>query len=199
MNQEASSPRRARSSDASATEDSAAEAGQRVAARRPLYSVAQVQHLLKVEFQRAQRYGYPLACVLVSVDQLGDVRDRGGYEAKERVLDALVALVSSCTRASDFLGRTADDRLLVIVPHTQSAGLRRLTERLIAAAHARASFGAALGASGAGADGRLTLSIGWAATDAGAHAFHDALLARAEAAHADAAARGGDRAEGPAS
>ncbi len=164
--------------------------GKSDAARRPLYSVAQIQHLLRVEFQRAQRYGYPLACLLVSVDQLGDVRDRGGYEAKERVLDGIVNLVSNCTRASDFLGRTADDRLLVVVPHTAGDGLRRLTARLLAAAHASQSAHES-------SSGRLTLSIGWASTDSGSFAFHDALLARAEAAHADAVTRGGDRAEGP--
>lgn len=196
MTQDASPSRRAADLGSSGSDRPAASGP---APRRTLYSVAQSQHLLKVEFQRSQRYGYPLACVLVSIDQLGDVRDRGGYEAKERVLDALVALVSSCTRASDFLGRTADDRLLLLVPHTPSAGMKRLSERLLAAAHARSSLGASVGGTSGAANGRLTLSIGWAATDAGSFAFHDALLSRAEAAHADAVTRGGDRAEGPAS
>jgi diguanylate cyclase (GGDEF)-like protein len=163
------------------------------AERRALYSVAQIQHLLRVEFQRAQRYAYPLSCLLVSVDQLGDVRDRGGYEAKERVLESIVQLVSSCTRASDFLGRTADDRLLVVVPHTGRDGLGRLAARLIAAAHASQASRPLHEA----AAGRLTLSVGWAATDAGSFAFHDALLSRAEAAHSDAVTQGGDRAQGP--
>ncbi|MBI5364078.1 MAG: diguanylate cyclase [Planctomycetes bacterium] len=151
--------------------------------RRALYSVAQIQHLLRVEFQRAQRYGYPLACLVLSIDQLGTVRDRLGYEAKEQVFDAVARLVHSRTRASDFLGRTADDRLLLVVPHTTAAGLAILCDRLVAETRAR-DFGDA---------GRITLSIGWAELGGARAAFHDELLARAEAAHADSNAAGGDQ------
>lgn len=164
------------------TESTRAQGGE----RRALYSVAQIQHILRVEFQRARRYGYPLACLIVSVDQLGSVRDRLGYEAKEQVLEAIVDLLHRGTRASDFLGRTADDRLLVVVPHTDANGVRVLGERLLAETRALALEGL----SGAG---RLTLSVGWAEAGAASVAYHDELLALAEAAHADASAQGGDQ------
>lgn len=153
--------------------------------RRALYSVAQIQHLLRVEHQRAQRYRYPLACLIVSIDQLGSVRDRLGYESKEQVLESVVTLLQHGLRASDFLGRTADDRLLVVVPHTGAAGMRQLGERLLAEARALTPLQAEVG--------RLSLSLGWAATDGAPQAYHDMLLADAETAHAEAVALGGDR------
>lgn len=160
--------------------------------RRALYSVAQIQHILRTEFHRAQRYRYPLACLVLSVDPLGEIRDRLGYDAKEAVLDAIVALVTRTTRASDFLGRTADDRLLAIVPHTDAAGAATLSTRLVEGARVLEPLRAL-------ASPRLTLSLGFAATDGSPVSYHDELLAAAEAAHAEAASLGGDRWRAPGS
>src|SRR5438552_11911730 len=94
----------------------------RPAAPRGLFSVAQIQHILRVEFARAQRYRYALACLMISVDQLESLRDLCGYEIKEQVLESVVGLLQNATRTSDFLGRTADDRLAVLIPHTPKEG-----------------------------------------------------------------------------
>jgi diguanylate cyclase (GGDEF)-like protein len=152
---------------------------------RSLFSVSQIQHVLRVEFGRAQRYRYPLSVVVVAIDQLGAVRDRRGFEAKESVIESVVRLLSEVTRTSDYLGRTPDDRLLAVVPHTDAAGMRSLAERLLSGARTLAVPDAA--------GERLTLSIGATTTSAGDPLFHDVLLVAAEAAQAEAAAAGGDR------
>ena len=153
---------------------------------RGLYSVAQIHHILRVEFHRALRHHYPLSCFVLAVDGLEVYRDRQGYEAKERVLDGVVELLREATRSSDHLGRTADDRLLAVVPHTDAAGARALAERLLRSARgrkfARLPEPFALG-----------LSIGTASTSDGEETFHDALLAHAESALAEAVAAGGNR------
>jgi diguanylate cyclase (GGDEF)-like protein len=155
-------------------------------APRGLFSVAQIQHVLRVEFGRAQRYRYPLVCLLVGVDQLGSLRDRFGYEIKEEALGAVVSLLQKSTRSSDFLGRTADDRLMAVIPHTPIAGARSLAERL-----RRAVSGIEI----ARAQGAMpiTLSLGLSSNQAEGLLYFDALLAAAEAALADASAAGGDR------
>ena len=81
------------------------------ASERSLFSLTQIQHLMRVEFNRAQRYDYPIVCLMISVDRLGHLRDLYGYEAKEEIIDEVVALLKAQTRSSDFLGRMADDRL----------------------------------------------------------------------------------------
>lgn len=155
-------------------------------APRGLLSVAQIQHVLRVEFGRAQRYRYPLVCLLVAIDQLGSLRDRYGYEVKEEVLAAVVQLLQKSTRSSDFLGRTADDRLMAVIPHTPLAGARALAERLRRGAReleiARARESAP-----------ITLSLGLSSNQPDGILYFDALLSAAESALAEASAAGGDR------
>jgi diguanylate cyclase (GGDEF)-like protein len=153
---------------------------------RGLFSVAQIQHVLRVEFDRAQRYDYPLACMQIAVDQLGSVRDRFGYDVKEEIMDAVVELLRQATRSSDFLGRTADDRLMAVIPHTDADGARRMGTRLIEAARARRfSEHKDLGP--------ITLSIGVSVNVRTKAMYFDSLLESAEAALSDAIGGGGDR------
>ncbi|MCY2961681.1 MAG: diguanylate cyclase [Planctomycetota bacterium] len=161
------------------------ETSTRPADGRRLFSVAQIQHVLRTEFGRSQRYKYPLAVLVVAVDQLGAIRDRRGYESKEAVVEGVVKLLFESTRSSDFLGRTPDDRLMAVVPHTDEAGARTLAERLLAGARALAV--------GDAAGERFTLSIGATSTRDGEPLFPDVLLTAAEAAQADAVSAGGDR------
>tara|TARA_R110002126_G_scaffold151471_5_gene298507 strand:- start:2754 stop:3263 length:510 start_codon:yes stop_codon:yes gene_type:complete len=157
-------------------------------ADRSLFSLAQIQHLIRVEFNRAQRYGYPLCCMMIAVDRLGHLRDLYGYESKESILDSVVDLLKRETRVSDFLGRLADDRLLAVVPHTGPDGGWILAERLVQSCHGL-SFQS---------DGRqiaVTLSIGVAYSDGNEVMFFDALLGASEDALQAATTGGGDRAE----
>jgi diguanylate cyclase (GGDEF)-like protein len=171
------------------TETSPQPAGQRTsmpAEERGLYSVAQIQHLLRIEFARAQRYAYPLSCMLLAVDQLDTLRDLHGYEFKEQVLERLVDLLKRATRSSDFLGRTADDRLVLLLPHTQPQGARSLGERLI-------ENSGVLSSELGGNVARVSVSIGLASLQGEDVLFHDALYRGAELALEEAVAAGGGR------
>src|SRR6188472_3551110 len=96
-----------------------------------LFSLSQIMHLMRVEFGRAQRYGYPLSVLVIGVDRLGHLRDLYGYDAKEAILDEVARLLQAETRTCDFLGRMLDDRLLAVVPHTDVDGARILAQRLL--------------------------------------------------------------------
>lgn len=156
---------------------------------RSLFSLAQIQHLIRVEFHRAQRYGYPLSCLLVGIDRLGHLRDLYGYESKEAIVEEVVEMLKRETRTSDFLGRLADDHLLVVVPHTGEDGAARMVQRLLEAARALQFE----------SDGRtmeVSLSIGVGATSGGDDVlFFDSLLEAAEAGLESAQAAGGNRGE----
>ncbi len=99
-----------------------------------LFSPEDVKRLMRVEFERAQRYKYPLACFLIAVDRLDRLHDLYGVECKDTILRSLGELTRSETRASDMLGVMLDDRLLVMIPHTPPAGARALAKRLLDAA-----------------------------------------------------------------
>jgi len=153
---------------------------------RQLFSLAQIQHLMRVEFNRAQRYDYPVACMMIAIDRLGHLRDLYGYEAKEEILDAVVALLKSETRTSDFIGRMADDRLLAVIPHTGASGTERLAERILSGARA-------IEFTSEGRTIQVTLAIGAAHNTAGDTLFFDAMLQAAGEALDAATTAGGDR------
>jgi diguanylate cyclase (GGDEF)-like protein len=148
-------------------------------------SLAQIQHLMRVEFSRAQRYGYPIVCLVVAVDGLGPLRDEFGYEVKEAVLDELTTLLHVQTRGSDFLGRLPDDRFMIVVPHSEPGRVQILAERLVVGA--REIDLPQLGGAG------LTLSVGGSWMTKGETLFFDDLLRTAQQCLAEARAAGGDR------
>ena len=151
-----------------------------------LFSLAQILHLMRVEFARSQRYGYPLACLLLAIDGLGHVRDVHGYDSKQSVLDEVTRQLQATTRSCDFLGRLMDDRLLAVVPHTGPEGSRALGERLLAAVRG-------LVFDGQGVRLPITISIGATCSSGAQTLFFDALLEAAEGALAEATRGGGDR------
>ncbi len=153
---------------------------------RSLFSLAQIQHLMRVEFRRAQRYRYPIVCMVMAIDRLGHLRDLYGYDAKEEILERVIQLFKTQTRSSDFLGRMADDRLLAVVPHTDVAGAQTMAARIIegitnldfASDDRKIRVSVTLGISHAGGDQAL---------------FYDAMLQTASEALEEAAAAGGGR------
>ena len=151
-----------------------------------LFSLSQIMHLMRIEFGRAQRYGYPLSVLVIGVDRLGHLRDLYGYESKEAVLDEVARLLQTETRTCDFLGRLADDRLLAVVPHTAAEGTRVLAERLLKGVRA-------LSFESEGRKIAVTISVGTASMGDSQTLFFDQLVAAAERGLEDASAAGGDR------
>lgn len=96
-----------------------------------VFSLSQIQHLMKVEFSRAQRYGYPIVCLVIAVDQLGALRDRLGYDVKESLIESIIGLLHQQTRGSDFIGRLPDDRFMVVVPHSEPDKVEVMARRLL--------------------------------------------------------------------
>jgi diguanylate cyclase len=95
-----------------------------------LFTLAQINHLMKVEFARARRYHLPLAFVVFTVDKLGDIGRNFGYKARDLVLERFHQILTRETRVCDFVGRFTDDRILVLLPHTDSETARVMANRM---------------------------------------------------------------------
>lgn len=151
-----------------------------------LFTHSQIRHLMRVEFGRAQRYRYTLACLQISVDRIEQLRDLYGYESKETILDDVVRLLQEGTRGCDYLGRSTDDRLLVVMPHTDGPGAESAATRLIESARR-------LGFEAEGRRLQVTISVGASHFGDENTLFFDSLVDASEAALRDAMDGGGDR------
>ena len=151
-----------------------------------LFSPEQIQRLMRIEFERAQRYSYPVVFLLIAVDRLRQLQDLYGFQVKEQILDALTGLLKHVTRASDFLGCLVDDRLLVLVPHTPPEGAGKLAKRVLEGARK-------LGFDADGRTVRVTVSIGGAHNQRHGELSFETMLEVAEGGLSVASAGGGDR------
>lgn len=96
-----------------------------------LFTPEEIRGLMRVEFERAQRYRYPVVLMAITVDRLAQLSDLYGVEVKGDVLDALVKRLRAASRSSDFLACTWDDVVLVVVPHAEREGTAALAKRVL--------------------------------------------------------------------
>ncbi len=151
-----------------------------------IFSLTQIRHLMRIEFTRAQRYEYPVSCLVISLDSAAQLRDDRGYAVKEKAMDAVVALVLGATRTCDYVGRLLDDRLMAILPHTRREGAEVTAGRIVAG-------GRSLQLKDEPEPVAATLSIGISQFERENTMFFDDLVDAAEQAMNQAVAEGGDR------
>lgn len=85
---------------------------------------------LAQEVERADRLGYPLAVMMVDVDDLKGINDRHGHLAGDDVLKHLVGVLNSNSRETDWVARYGGDEFVVILPGCPEPILERLAERI---------------------------------------------------------------------
>ncbi len=90
----------------------------------------QVLERLTTEWSRAERYGTPIACVLVQVEDLRVIRTTDGNELTDQMLKAVARRVKSTCRDHDIVGRYNDDTFVIIGVQSDFKGVRSLCDRL---------------------------------------------------------------------
>jgi diguanylate cyclase (GGDEF)-like protein len=162
------------------TEARASEA--RVDALTGIANRRALEESLAAEISRAQRFGHPLAVVLLDLDHFKRTNDAHGHAAGDLLLRAVARILSSAARQGDTVARLGGEELVVVLPETDPAGARRLAERLRVAIEA-----CRVG------EMRITASFGVAARVDGDRV--DSLLAAADAALYTAKENGRNRVE----
>jgi len=119
----------------------------------------------------ARRNAFPLALLMIDVDHFKSINDTHGHPVGDKVLCALVKLLSERLRGHDFLGRYGGEEFCIIAPDTSNEGALTLAEHLRAAI-ASASFSGL----------SVSISIGVAGSLPGVKADLNKLLAEADAA-----------------
>jgi two-component system cell cycle response regulator len=141
-----------------------------------------LKRLLLAEVKRSRRYGYPIALALLAVD-VRDGAARPGARARSALLADALGIVRGALRDIDVALPFADERLVVLMPHTKEDGAMRVARRLCARVREKPGFP------------RLAASVGVAAHAGDGTVSFAALVRRASDALARARAAGGDRAE----
>jgi diguanylate cyclase (GGDEF)-like protein len=106
---------------------------QRLAITDALTGLHNRRHLLVLaerEFERARRYGRPLAVVMLDLDHFKHVNDAYGHSIGDEVLRTVALRCQAALRTADLLGRYGGEELLAILPESDLAGTQLAAERL---------------------------------------------------------------------
>jgi diguanylate cyclase (GGDEF)-like protein len=84
---------------------------------------------LKVELDRARRYGRPLSLVILDVDHFKAYNDKHGHEAGNAALRGVADALGTALRSTDRLARYGGEEFAVLLPETAEPEAREAAER----------------------------------------------------------------------
>jgi diguanylate cyclase (GGDEF)-like protein len=89
------------------------------------------------ERTRAERYGLPLALVMVDADHFKRINDVHGHPAGDLVLKAIAQVIAGQLRQTDGVFRYGGEEFAVLLPHTDAAGALDVAGRIVSAVRSR--------------------------------------------------------------
>jgi diguanylate cyclase (GGDEF)-like protein/putative nucleotidyltransferase with HDIG domain len=101
-----------------------------------LFNVREFRRRLEAAFARQDKGVRPLSLLLIDFDHFKSVNDETGHPHGDLVLQAGVKIVRACSRANDIVARYGGDELAIMVADANSAGARRLADRIVEATRA---------------------------------------------------------------
>jgi diguanylate cyclase (GGDEF)-like protein/PAS domain S-box-containing protein len=119
-----------------------------------LYNSRQFYDRLKIEIDRANRYGQPLTLLLLDLDDFKTFNDNYGHVEGDRVLSRLGHVVKSCLRQTDSAYRYGGEEFTVLLPMTTGRDGIVIAERI------RTEFKKERFSTAPGQEVSLTVSIG---------------------------------------
>ncbi len=78
----------------------------------------------------ARQHGYPLALMLLDLDNFKEVNDNLGHLRGDEVLVAVAEILHSTVRATDLVARIGGDEFIVLLDNTDLPGARIFADRL---------------------------------------------------------------------
>ena len=81
------------------------------------------------EFERAQRYGIALACMVLDLDGFKALNDRLGHQTGDKALRYVASVLRGNSRGYDVVARYGGDEFAVLLPQTALAAAVRVAEK----------------------------------------------------------------------
>jgi diguanylate cyclase (GGDEF)-like protein/PAS domain S-box-containing protein len=119
-----------------------------------LYNSRHFYHQLRMEIDRADRYGQPLTLLLLDLDDFKAFNDAYGHIEGDQVLSRLGRVVKRCLRQTDSAYRYGGEEFTVLLPMTTGKDGAVTAERI------RTEFQEEIFSPAAGQDLHMTVSIG---------------------------------------
>ena len=91
----------------------------------------QVIERLAGEWSRSERWGSPLACLMIDVEGLTSVREQDGQSVADDLLKAVARRIKTVVRDHDIVGRYSGDCFVVCAVHSDLEGGRNLARRIL--------------------------------------------------------------------
>lgn len=85
---------------------------------------------LNEEFKRAKRYGTPLSCLMIDIDDFKKINDTYGHQSGDIVLQEVAKVIRNSVRETDVLARYGGEEFAVILPHTDREDAFHLANRI---------------------------------------------------------------------
>ncbi|MHC4943508.1 MAG: GGDEF domain-containing response regulator [Planctomycetota bacterium] len=85
---------------------------------------------LEEEFKKSKRYGTPLSCILVDIDNFEDIYNRHGKGGANEVLVEVGSMLLCESRDIDIAGRIEDSKFLLLLPNTDLDGAKVMADRV---------------------------------------------------------------------
>lgn len=95
-----------------------------------LYNHRYFQKVLASELQRGERYGRPLALLMLDIDHFKRVNDTFGHPVGDDVLKEVSGVLVRLVRSCDIVARYGGEEFAIILPETGSKGARVLAQRI---------------------------------------------------------------------
>jgi diguanylate cyclase (GGDEF)-like protein len=95
-----------------------------------------LDEVLRIEVERARRYGAPFSVVMADLDHFKAVNDSHGHTVGDQVLKGAAKALSGATRITDVVGRYGGEEFLVVLPNTGLDQALTMAERLRSAVRA---------------------------------------------------------------
>ncbi|MCP3664347.1 MAG: diguanylate cyclase [Gammaproteobacteria bacterium] len=85
---------------------------------------------MEQEFNRWQRYEYPMSLIMLDIDFFKKVNDTYGHQAGDKVLGVLGQLLKKQTREVDLVGRYGGEEFVVLLPETGRTSAHGVAEKI---------------------------------------------------------------------
>lgn len=95
-----------------------------------LYSKNKFNAEIKLWMSYSKRYNMPLSLAILDLDDFKQINDRYGHLSGDQIIVEASVVMKSAIRASDILARWGGDEFVLLMPHTDIVGARKLIDRL---------------------------------------------------------------------